>query len=61
MNGLYEQRPVSTILDRAAEAASIAGPLASVGSAFLYCGLAQTLRWPGGRTKLWPHFDAWPR
>jgi hypothetical protein len=43
VNGLYEQRPVSTILDRAAEAASIAGPLASVGSAFLYCGLAQTL------------------
>ncbi|MGH2769750.1 MAG: hypothetical protein ACRDJF_04425, partial [Actinomycetota bacterium] len=42
-NGLYEQRPVSIILDRAAEATSIAGPLACAGTAGLYAGLAQTL------------------
>jgi hypothetical protein len=43
VNGFYEQRPVSVILKRAAEATSIAGPLASTGSAKLYAGLAQTL------------------
>jgi tetratricopeptide (TPR) repeat protein len=43
VNGLYEQRAVPAILDRAAEATSIAGPLASAGSAHLYAGLAQTL------------------
>jgi hypothetical protein len=43
LNGLYEQRPVSVILDRAAEATSIAGPLACAGTASLYAGLAQTL------------------
>jgi hypothetical protein len=43
LNGLYEQRPVPVILDRAAEATSIAGPLACAGSAALYAGLAQTL------------------
>src|SRR5437870_89881 len=42
-NGLYAQRPVSVILDRAADATSIAGPLASAGRAHLYGGLAQTL------------------
>jgi len=42
-NGLYAQRPVSVILDRAAEATSIAGPLPSAGTAGLYAGLAQTL------------------
>ena len=41
--GLHEQRPVPAILDRAAEATSIAGPLASAGTAGLYAGLAQTL------------------
>ena len=43
LNGLYEQRPVPVILDRAAEATSIAGPLACAGTAGLYAGLAQTL------------------
>jgi tetratricopeptide (TPR) repeat protein len=43
VSSLYEQRPVSVILDRAAEATSIAGPLVSAGSAALYAGLAQTL------------------
>jgi hypothetical protein len=42
-NGLYEQRPVSVILDRAAEATSIAVPLPSAGTAGLCAGLAQTL------------------
>src|SRR5205085_11421286 len=42
-NVMYAQRPVPAILDRAAEATSIAGPLASAGSAHLYGGLAQTL------------------
>jgi len=42
-NGLYAQRPVPVILERATEATSIAGPLASTGSAHLYGGLAQTL------------------
>jgi len=43
VNGLYEQRPVSVILDRAAEATSIAAPLPGAGNAQLYSGLAQTL------------------
>ncbi|HEY2668375.1 MAG TPA: hypothetical protein VGK51_16205 [Actinomycetota bacterium] len=43
VNGTYAQRPVPAILDRAAEATSIAGSLASAGSAHLYGGLAQTL------------------
>jgi transcriptional regulator with XRE-family HTH domain len=43
MSGLCEQRPVPVILDRAAEAASIARPLTGAGSAQLYSGLAQTL------------------
>jgi transcriptional regulator with XRE-family HTH domain len=43
VNGPYEQRAIPAILDRAAEATSIAGPLASAGSAHLYAGLAQTL------------------
>src|SRR5207245_1531165 len=38
-----EQRSVPVILDRAAEATSIAGPLDSAGLAHLYAGLAQTL------------------
>jgi transcriptional regulator with XRE-family HTH domain len=42
-NGIYAQRPVPAILDRATEATSIAGLLASAGSAHLYGGLAQTL------------------
>lgn len=42
-NGLYEQRSVSAILDQAAEAISIAGPVACAGTAGLYAGLAQTL------------------
>ena len=42
-NGLYEQRPVSVILDRAAEATLIATPRPCVGTAGLYAGLAQTL------------------
>jgi len=43
VSGLYEERPVSVILDDAAEATSIAGSLVSAGSAALYAGLAQTL------------------
>jgi hypothetical protein len=42
-NGLYEQRPVSVILDWAAEATSITTPQPCVGTAGLYAGLAQTL------------------
>jgi hypothetical protein len=42
-NGLYEQRPVSVILDQAAEATSIATLQPCVGTAGLYAGLAQTL------------------
>ena len=42
MSGLYAEWPVPVILDRAAEAASIAGSLASAGNAELYSGLAQT-------------------
>jgi transcriptional regulator with XRE-family HTH domain len=47
VSGPYEQRPVSVILDRAEETTSIAGPLASAGSAQLYSGLAQTLAMAG--------------
>jgi len=43
LNGLYEQRPVPVVLERAAEATSIAGPLVCAGTACLYAGLAQTL------------------
>ena len=43
VSGLYEQRPVQVIFDRAGEATLIAGSLASAGSAHLYSGLAQTL------------------
>jgi tetratricopeptide (TPR) repeat protein len=48
-NGLYEGRPVPTILDRAAEAVSIAEDLSCAGMAGLYAGLAQTLA-VAGRT-----------
>src|SRR4029077_7056009 len=43
VSGLYEERPVSVILDGAAEATSIAGSLVSVGRAALSAWLAQTL------------------
>ena len=49
LNGLYEQRPVPVILDRAEEATSIAGPLVCAGTACLYAGLAQTLAVAGRR------------
>ena len=47
MSGLYEQRPLSVILERAAETTSIAGPLASAGSVELYGGLARALAMAG--------------
>lgn len=42
-NGLYEQRPVKLILDRAAEARAIAADRVDAGAVGLYAGLAQTL------------------
>ena len=42
-DGLYEQRAVPVILDRAAEATALAGDLVSAGTAGLYAGIAQTL------------------
>jgi transcriptional regulator with XRE-family HTH domain len=48
-DGLYEQRPMPQILDRAAEATALAGRLPSAGTAGLYAGLAQTLAVAGRR------------
>ena len=49
-SGIYEQRPVPVILNRAAEAVAVGGNTVSAGSAQLYCGLAQTLAVAGRRT-----------
>lgn len=42
-DGLYEQRPIPLILERAAEADSVGGTNVSAGTAGMYAGLAQTL------------------
>jgi len=42
-DGLYEQRPVPAVLDRAAEAIAVGGRTVCAGTAGLYAGLAQTL------------------
>ncbi len=42
-NGLYEQRPVSTIVERAAESIAIGGNVVCAGTVGMYAGLAQTL------------------
>lgn len=42
-DGLYEQRPIPTIVDRASEAIAIGGQSVSAGTAGMWAGLAQTL------------------
>jgi tetratricopeptide (TPR) repeat protein len=42
-NGLYEQRPMSVILERASESTTIAVRMVCAGAAGLYAGTAQTL------------------
>jgi hypothetical protein len=49
-NGLYERRPVSVVLDRAAEAVALDRDVICPGAAGLYAGMAQTLA-TAGRTQ----------
>jgi transcriptional regulator with XRE-family HTH domain len=42
-NGLYEQRQIAVILERARESAAVGGDVACAGTAGMYAGLAQTL------------------
>lgn len=48
-DGLYEQRPIRVILDRAAESVAVGGQSMCAGSAGMYAGLAQTLAVAGRR------------
>jgi tetratricopeptide (TPR) repeat protein len=49
VDGLYEDRPVAQILDRAAAATAAVGDLVCAGTAHVYAGLAQTLAVAGRR------------